>query len=66
MQRTCFSGSPECQLLPLVDDRVDRDRGLAGLPVTDDQLALATADRRHRVDRLDAGLQRLLHRLAVP
>ncbi len=47
----------------LVDDRVDGDRGLAGLAVTDDQLALAAADRRHGVDRLDAGLQRLLHRL---
>ena len=29
----------------LVDDRVDGDRGLAGLPVADDQLALAAADR---------------------
>jgi hypothetical protein len=28
----------------LVDDGVDRDRGLAGLAVTDDQLALAAAD----------------------
>ena len=50
---------------PLVDDRVDRDRGLAGLAVADDQLALATADRGHRVDRLDAGLERLVHRLAA-
>ena len=46
----------------LVDDRVERDRRLAGLPVADDQLALAAADRRHRVDRLDPGLQRLVHR----
>ena len=29
----------------LVDDRVDRHRGLAGLAVADDQLALAAADR---------------------
>ena len=43
----------------LVDDGVDADRGLAGLAVTDDQLALAAADRGHGVDRLDAGLQRL-------
>ena len=49
----------------LVDDRVDRDRGLAGLAVADDQLALAAADRHHRVDRLEAGLQRLLDRLAI-
>ena len=49
----------------VVDDRVDRDRRLAGLAVADDQLALAAADRDHRVDRLDAGLERLLHRLAL-
>ena len=49
----------------LVDDRVDRDRGLAGRAVTDDQLALAAADRGHRVDGLDAGRQRLVHRLAL-
>src|SRR5207244_2419194 len=51
-------------VLLLVDDRVDGDRGLAGRTVTDDQLALATADRGHRVDRLDAGRQGLVHRLA--
>ena len=49
----------------LVEDRVDADRGLAGLPVADDQLALAAADRGHRVDGLDAGLQRLVDRLAL-
>src|SRR5690606_38955689 len=47
----------------LVDDRVDGDSGLAGLTVTDDQFALTAADRHHRVDRLDAGLQRLVHGL---
>src|SRR3954469_8735898 len=53
-------------VLPLlVDDRVDRDRGLAGLAVADDQLALAAADRHHRVDRLEPGLHRLLDRRAV-
>jgi hypothetical protein len=52
-------------VLLLVDDRVDAHRGLAGLAVADEQLALAAADRGHRVDRLEAGLQRLLHRLAV-
>ena len=49
----------------LVDDRVDRDRRLTGLPVADDQLPLAPADRGHRVDGLDAGLQRLLDRLPL-
>src|SRR5690606_39071023 len=48
----------------LVDDRVDGDRGLAGLAVADDQLALAAADRHHRVDRLETRLHRLRHRLA--
>ncbi len=49
----------------VVDDRVDRDRGLAGLAVADDQLALTAADRDHRVDRLEAGEHRLLDRLAL-
>ncbi len=49
----------------LVQDGVDRDRGLAGLAVTDDELALTAADRGHRVDGLDAGLERLVHRLAA-
>ena len=52
-------------VLALVQDRVDRDRGLAGLAVADDQLALATADRGHRVDGLDAGLHRLGDRLTL-
>ena len=47
----------------LIDDGVHRDGGLAGAAVADDQLALAAADRDHRVDGLDAGLERLLHRL---
>jgi hypothetical protein len=46
----------------LVDDRVDRDGGLAGLAVADDELALAAADRDHGVDGLDAGLHRLVAR----
>ena len=48
----------------LVDDRIERDGGLAGLAVADYQLALAAPDWYHRVDRLEAGLQRLFH-LAV-
>ena len=52
-------------LAALVDDRVDRDRGLAGLAVADNQLALAAPDLQHRVDRFDPGLQRLLDRLAA-
>ena len=52
-------------VLLLVDDRVDADGGLAGLAVADDQLALAAADRGHRVDGLDAGLQRLADALPL-
>ncbi len=47
----------------LIDDGIDGNGGLAGLPVTDDQLALAATDRNHRVDGLDAGLQRFANRL---
>ena len=43
----------------LVDDRVDRDRGLAGSSVADDQLALSAADGDHGIDRLDTCLERL-------
>src|SRR5687768_17194880 len=46
----------------LADHRVDADRRLAGGTVADDELALATADGDHRVDRHDAGLHRLADR----
>ena len=49
----------------LVDDRVDRDCGLPGLAVADDQLTLSPADRGHRVDGLDAGLQGFADLLTV-
>ena len=49
----------------LVDDGVERDRGLAGLAVADDELALAAPDGGHCVDRLDAGLERLVDALPV-
>ena len=48
----------------LVQDGVERDRGLAGLAIADDQLALAAADRDHRIDRLQAGLHGLRHALS--
>ncbi len=57
------NGARNCLAL-LIDDRVDRDGRLAGLPVADDQLALAAPDGDHRVDGLDARLHRLLHRFA--
>ena len=55
--------APDARAL-LIDDGVDRDRGLAGLAVADDELALAPADRDHRVDGLEPGLHRLPDRLA--
>ncbi len=48
----------------MVDNRIYGNGRLACLAVTDNQLALATANRNHGVDGLDAGLQGLLHRLA--
>jgi hypothetical protein len=51
--------------LALMDDRVDRDRGLAGRAVTDDQLALAAAERKQGVDHEDAGGERLGHQIAL-
>src|SRR5690606_24927763 len=49
----------------LVDDRIDRNRRLTSLTVTDDKLPLTTADRDHRVDRLDTCLHRLMNRFTV-
>src|SRR5712671_3606482 len=48
----------------LVQDGVERDRGLAGLAIADDQLALTAPDRDQRIDRLQPGRHRLVHRLA--
>ena len=48
----------------MVDDGVHDNGGLAGLAVTDDQLALATANRDQGINRLDAGLHRLMHGFA--
>jgi hypothetical protein len=41
----------------LVEDRVDRDGGLARLPVAEDQFALAAPDGNERVDDLQPSLQ---------
>src|SRR5215467_11823783 len=48
----------------LIEDSVDYERSLAGLPIANDQLALATPDRDQRVDGLQPGLDRLVHRAA--
>ena len=49
--------------LLLVQDRIDTDRGLAGLAVTNNKFTLATANRDHPVNRLNTGHHRLMHRL---
>ena len=56
---------PGLPVLPLVQDGVDADGGLAGLAVADDQLTLPAADRSHCVDGLDTGLQRLADALTL-
>src|SRR5579863_6856685 len=52
-------------VLGVVDDGVEQNRGLAGLPVADDQLALAAADGDHGVNGLETGGHRLTNPLAV-
>ncbi len=47
----------------LVDDRVETDRGLSGLTVTDHELTLSTSDGNHCIDRFETGLQRLFYGL---
>ena len=49
----------------LVDDRIDCDSGLTGLAVANDELALATADRRHCVDGLQTGGHWLVNRMTM-
>jgi hypothetical protein len=60
-------GAIDAQDIPaaLVEDRVDRDGGLARLPVTENQLALAAPDGNERIDHLQAGLKRHGDRRAV-
>ena len=47
----------------LVDDGIDRDRGLTSLTVADDELTLTSSDRDHRVDSFDTGLKRGIYAL---
>ena len=48
----------------LVNDGVDRQGRLTGLPIADYQLPLSPSDGDHRINRLKPGLQRLFDRLA--
>src|SRR2546428_9572318 len=49
----------------LIDDRVHADGRFARAAVADDELALAASDGDHRVDGLEACLERLLDRAPV-
>ena len=49
----------------LIQNGIDSDGRLAGTAVTDDEFTLATADRNHGVDCLEARLEGHLDRLAV-
>ena len=49
----------------LVQNGIQRNGGFAGLAVADDQLTLAAADGKHRVDGEQAGFHGLIHGLAV-
>ena len=49
----------------LIDDRVDREGGLAGLAVADDEFALPATDGDHGVDGLEAGLKGFAYGLAI-
>src|ERR1700746_793132 len=48
----------------LVEDGIKGNRRRSGLAVADDQFALAAADRNQRIDCLEAGRHRLMHRFA--
>ena len=45
-------------LTSLVEDSVDRNGGFSRLPVTENELALAPADRNERIDNCQSGLER--------
>jgi len=49
----------------LVDDRVGTDGGFTGFTVTNNELALATADWGHRVDGFQTRLHGLMHWLTL-
>ena len=49
----------------LIGHDVERERSFAGRALTDDQLALPASDRKQRVEHQLAGLDRLVHQVAV-
>src|SRR5579862_4403750 len=49
----------------LIQYCVQNNRGLPGLTIADNQFALAAANGNHRIDGLDARLERLADRLAI-
>ena len=57
-------GIPRFPVALLVKNGINGERGLARLAVANDELTLATTNRNHGVNGLDARLQRLVHGLA--
>ena len=49
----------------LIDNRIDRDAGLADGTVADDELALAAAEGEERINDDKTGLNRLGHEIPV-
>ena len=45
----------------LINNRINGNSRLTSLAITDDQLTLASSDRNHSIDSLNAGLQRSIH-----
>ena len=66
-RRALTDGAIDAQdiLVALIEDGVDRDGGLAGLAVAQDQFALAAPHGNERVDDLEPGLQRRRDRRAI-
>ena len=60
-----IGGAVPSFVVQLVQNGVERHGGFPGLTVADDELSLAAADRDHRVDRFDAGMERRVHRFAL-
>ena len=48
----------------MIDNGINRDRGLAGLTVADNQFPLTAANGNHGVNRLDTRLHRAINRFA--
>ena len=48
----------------LINNRVNCNRGLSGLTISDDQFSLSSSDRHHGINGFDTGLQWCIHSLS--